>query len=118
MKRRNRQEKIAHVPRQRQGVPPLALLAFQQFLASLPRPLQALAIRAQQRKPPCLLCQQPFHAIGVFVPSHPQRWGMAEGWQGGCVYALCQACLSLPQRADLVEGVLWQARAQAAALWN
>jgi hypothetical protein len=119
VKRRNRKEKIAHVPRQRQSVPPPGQLAFQQFLASLPPALQPLAIRAQQRKPPCLLCQQSFHALGVFIPSYPQRWGIVEGWQGGCVYALCQACLAIPNRGELVEAILWQdRRRKAAAPWN
>jgi hypothetical protein len=93
-------------------------VAFQQFLASLPPALRPLALRAQQRKPPCLLCQQPFHALGVFVPYHPQRWGIAEGWQGGCAYALCQACLALPNRQACVEAMLWQTRAQTATPWN
>jgi hypothetical protein len=115
VKRRNR-NRIPHVCRHRQPTPPA--VAFQQFLATLPPPLRPLAIRAQQRKPPCLLCQQPFHALGVFVPYQPQRWGIADGWQGGCVYGLCQACLALPQRGELVEAVLWQDRAQAAAPWN
>jgi hypothetical protein len=97
VKRRNRREKIPHVDRQEQSP---WLVAFQQFLDRLPPGLRLTAARVQLRKPPCLLCDQPFHGVGVFVPAHPQRWGIAEGYQGGCVYALCETCVGLPDRED------------------
>ena len=94
-------------------------IKWQQFLMRLPPPLRTLALRARHRPPPCLLCRQPFHALGVFLPNEPQRWGIANGWQGGCVYALCQACLGLPDRGERVEAVLWQDRQrQTTAPWN
>src|SRR5438094_3496016 len=113
-KRGKRVTKSMHL---RQPVP--AVVAWQQFLTSLPPPLRTLAMRVHQRQPPCLLCQAPFHALGMFLPNEPQRWGITEGWAGGCVYALCQACVTLPDRTEQVEAVLWQDRQrQAVAQWN
>jgi len=95
------------------------LAAFHQFLRSIPPQLWDLVHKAREARRPCLLCQGEFFTVAVFLPTAPDRWGIAEGWQGGCVYGLCQTCTTLPDRQQRVEAALWADRQQAlAARWN
>jgi hypothetical protein len=112
---KQRKVKIAQRRRGRQSP---GRVAFWAFLATCPPPLRALALRVHRQRPPCLLCGDGYHALGIFLPCQPQTWGIAEGWQGGCVYGLCRGCVALPEREQAVEAALWRTRQQAAARWN
>jgi hypothetical protein len=101
--------------RPRRGRTPQAMAA---CLAACPPPLRALARRVSRQRPPCLLCGSPYHALGLFVPWHPQAWGIAAGWHAGCAYGLCVRCVALPDRDAQVEAALWRDRHRAAAPWN
>jgi hypothetical protein len=93
--------------------------AVHQFLTTLPPAMRAPAWQAFQAQPPCLLCRGPFYVLGVFLPASPDRWGLAPGYQGGCVYGLCRWCVALPEKDVQVEAVLWYERQrQATAPWN
>jgi hypothetical protein len=84
----------------------------------LPPHLQAALARIAQQPVPCLLCGRRPQVLGVFVPDDPQRWGVPGGWQGGCVYTLCEICAARPGQVDQVEALLWRERAKAVARWN
>jgi hypothetical protein len=56
----------------------------------------------------CSLCDQPFLAVGLFVPteSFAKRIGQPKGKQRLIVYGLCEGCFGLPDKADRVEAAL------------
>jgi hypothetical protein len=80
------------------------------FLAAIPRPMHAVALRTLRRKPPCLLCGGKMHTIGAFVPREPGLWGSIAGQACGALYALCAECVTLSDKADRAEAVLWELR--------
>src|SRR5215813_9713634 len=95
--------------------PSPALLA---ALAQIPAPLRPAVSRAFRTRPPCLLCDAPFYAVGAYVPPDPQAWGLEAGWHYGYVFGLCRGCVALPDRPARVEAILSQERARAVARWN
>jgi hypothetical protein len=117
MHRRNRRGRVAHDRRPRQQPPPVQA-RWEQWLAQVPEALRPLARRTMQRRPDCLLCQAPFHAVGVFVPWDPAYWGCAAGWRAGCCYGVCRDCVRLPDLTARVQRELWQSRDQLSAPWN
>jgi hypothetical protein len=80
------------------------------FLAQLPAPLHATAQRVRDARPPCLLCGKRARVLGAFVPHNPQRWGSPPGQACGCCYMLCAKCVTLSDREDRAEAVLWAQR--------
>jgi len=74
--------------------------------------------QAQRHRPLCQLCQGASVRIYAFIPTDQAAWGIAPGWQAGCVYGLCRRCAALPDRLALVEAALWRTRAHAVAPWN
>jgi len=87
--------------------------------AVLPPALQSLLQPTLQRRPCCLLCGGPHQAVGVFVPTYPERWGFPAGFRAGCTYGVCQRCLARPDTQDRVEAALWDDRQkQRQAPWN
>jgi hypothetical protein len=78
-----------------------------QWLAQLPPPVRQLVRKARQERRPCLLCRGAFYAIGIFMPTDPPQWGITPGMEAACVYALCKTCVTLPDKTDQAEAVLW-----------
>jgi hypothetical protein len=93
-------------------VPREAERQWRSFLAAIPRPLHPVARRTLRRRPPCLLCGQPMQTLGAFVPSEPGLWGSPPGQACGALYSLCAECVTLSDKADRAEAVLWEMREQ------
>jgi hypothetical protein len=99
-------------PHRARQVPREAQTSWGRFLAAIPPPMHALARRAFRRKPPCLLCGGKMYTLGAFVPREPGLWGSPPGQACGAVYSLCAQCVTLDDKADRAETVLWEMREQ------
>jgi hypothetical protein len=113
MGKRNRSTVALH-PRHVQGIA-TTRREWAMFLAHLPKGLRATARRLRARLPPCLLCgqaPQAGHTLAAFVPREPGLWGSPPGQACGVCYALCRECVTLSDKADRAEAVLWEMREQ------
>lgn len=47
---------------------------------------------AEGNRPPCLLCDKPASAVGVYLPDPGSALSSAPGWDRTIVYPLCAGC--------------------------
>lgn len=66
----------------------------------------ALAKMEEMRQPlpdTCILCGEQPDVLAAFVPQDPIPWGGKVGKSRIFVYAICEACLALPNSAVAAE---------------
>ena len=56
----------------------------------------------------CLLCGARRAVIGIFAPTIPEAWGAPKGKQRYFRYCLCSICFKSPDKAEMVEKVIWR----------